>query len=88
MENQVPAAPKKNGLAVAGLVLGIIGIVFCWIPVVNFISWILGILAFIFGLVGVIGKKPKKGAAIAAMILGVLDIAGIYIALAILGAAA
>ena len=60
------APVKKNGMAVAGFVLGLISLVFCWVPVLN---WICGLLAFIFSLIGVIGKKPKKGFAIAGLIL-------------------
>ena len=88
MENQVPAAPQKNGLAIAGLVCGIIGLVFAWIPIVNFLSWILGGLALIFGIIAVIGKKPKKGAAIASIILGVLCFVCYYICYAVIAAKA
>ena len=88
MENQVPAAPQKNGLAVAGLVLGILALVFDWIPLINVLAWPLAILALIFGIIGVIGNKPKKGMAIAAIILGGLSIAGYFIAYALLFAAA
>lgn len=41
-----------NGLAVAALVLGIIGVFFGMIPLTFFIAWILGALALVLGLVG------------------------------------
>lgn len=89
MENQVPAAPKKNVMAVLGLVFGIVALVFAWIPVIQFLAWIFGPLAVVFGIIGVIGDKPKKGAAIAGIILGVLSIVSYYIAIRLyLGAAA
>lgn len=47
-----PQAPAGNGLAVAALVLGIIGVFFGIIPLTFFIAWILGALALVFGLVG------------------------------------
>jgi hypothetical protein len=58
-----------NGLAIAGLVCGIVGLLFA--PV------ILGPLALIFGLIAL--NKAKSGAghrgmAIAAVVLGVIDI--------------
>jgi hypothetical protein len=69
-----PPAPLGNGLAVAGLVLGIIGLVFCFVPV---FGWVLAILGIIFGAVG-ISKANKvgrgKGLAIAGLICGVLGL--------------
>lgn len=64
---------QGNGMAVAGLVLGILALVFCWIP---FLNWILAILAIIFGAVGN-GKANKiggkgKGMALAGLVLGII----------------
>ncbi|QOY37732.1 DUF4190 domain-containing protein [Anaerobacillus isosaccharinicus] len=62
---------EGNGMATAGLVLGIIGVVLNFIP---FLPYILGGLAIIFGVVGM--KKPiKKGVAKAGLILGIVTIA-------------
>jgi hypothetical protein len=73
---QAPQAQEQgNGLAVAGMVLGIIGLVFCWVPV---LGWILALLGLIFGAVGN-GKANKiggkgKGMALAGLIMGVLGL--------------
>lgn len=64
---------KKNGLATAGLVLGIIGICTSFIPVINNVSFILGLIGTIFGIVALI-KKASKGQAIAGIILCILTI--------------
>jgi len=64
---------KKSGLATAGLILGIIGISTSFIPVINNASFVLGILAFIFGIIRLI-KKNAKGKAIAAVTLGILSV--------------
>lgn len=61
---------KKSGLAVASLVLGIIGTALSPIPIVNNGAFVLGALALIFGAVG-IAKSSKKGMAIAGLILGI-----------------
>ena len=83
-----PATPQGNGLAVAGLVLGILGLVFCFVP---FFGWVLAILGIIFGAVG-ISKANKvgrgKGMAIAGLVCGALGLlAGIGIFIAALKAA-
>jgi hypothetical protein len=62
-------------MAVAGLVLGIIGLVFCWVP---FLGWILALLGIIFGGLGM-GKANKiggrgKGLAIGGLVCGVLGL--------------
>lgn len=64
---------KKSGLATAGLVLGIIGICTSFIPVINNVSFILGLMGTIFGIVALI-KKSSKGQAIAGIILCILTI--------------
>ena len=66
---------KKNssGLGIAALVLGIIGMIFAFVPVINFISYILGLLALIFGIVS-LAKNASKGQAIAGIVLGSLSL--------------
>ena len=64
---------NKGGLAIAGLVLSIIAVFFSLIPIVSSISYVLGILAIIFG--GVcIAKKVRKGMAIAALVIGIVSV--------------
>ncbi|MBQ5321133.1 MAG: DUF4190 domain-containing protein [Oscillospiraceae bacterium] len=64
---------KKSGLSTAGLVLGIIGICLSFIPIINNAAFVLGVLAAVFGIVGLV-KKKGTGKAIAGLILGVLAI--------------
>lgn len=68
---------QKSGLSLAGMVLGIVAICLCWIPLLNYISFILGILAVIFGIIGIV-KKKSKGKAIAGLVLGLISIYMIY----------
>ena len=74
------AAPAKrgNGPATAGLVFGILTLVFCWIPALFYGFALLGL---IFSIVGICKKNaPGKGKAISGLILSVLGlIAGIII---------
>ena len=73
-QGQPPAPPQGNGIAVAGLVLGIIGLVFCWVP---FFGWLLDVLGVIFGAIGV-GKANRvgrgKGVAIAGLACGAIGL--------------
>lgn len=64
---------KKSGFATAGLVLGIIGVCTSFIPIINNLSFVMGILAVIFGIVG-FAKKAGKGKVITSVLLGVLAI--------------
>lgn len=63
---------KNTGLGIAGLVLGIIAVIFCFIPYINVISYIMGGLALIFGIISLVSKKSKNGLPIAAIILSVI----------------
>ena len=71
---------KKNGIGTAGFILAIIGLVFCWVPVLDYILWFLGLL---FSFIGVF-KKPR-GLSIAGLIISCI---GIIIILAVIGAVA
>ena len=63
---------QKSSLCTAGLVLGIIGVCTSFIPIINNLSFIMGVLAVIFGLVSI--KKASKGKMIATVIVGILAI--------------
>lgn len=64
---------KKSGFSTAALVLGIIGVCTSFIPIVNNVSFVLGILAVIFGVVA-FTKKAGKAKIIVSVILGILAI--------------
>lgn len=65
---------KKNGFSTAGLVLSIIGVCTSFIPIVNNLSFVLGIIAIIFAIVALI-QKAGKGKIIVTIILAILTIA-------------
>jgi len=57
---------QKNGAGMAGFIMAIFGLIFCWVPT---FKWILLIPAFIFSLTGA-RKSPKALAVIGAIISG------------------
>ncbi len=63
---------KNTGLGIASLVLGIIAVVFCFIPYINVISYIMGVLAIIFAIITLVNKKAKNALPIAGLILSVI----------------
>jgi len=70
----VPVRSGGNGLSIASLVCGIVGIIVGFLPICGaFVAVPLGILSVIFG---AIGRKSatSKGMAIAGLVLGVLAI--------------
>lgn len=74
-----PSGPvaRTNGLAVASLVLGIVGLLLCFV----FIPWI---LAIVFGIIAIkqCGEDPSytgRGLAVAGLVLGI--IAAVFVAL-------
>jgi uncharacterized membrane protein YkgB len=89
--NQAPyqAAPKNNGLAIASLVLGIVGVVFCWCYGFGVLT---GIVGLILGIVGMkqIKKTGAKGRGLALtgiITSGVAIVAGIIFLVFIIFAA-
>lgn len=74
--------PQKNSLGTAGFVLAILAIVLCWVPVLDFILWILGA---IFSVVGLF--KQPRGLAIAGTVVSFIGVI-ILIILMVIGASA
>ena len=62
---------ESTGLYTAGFVLGIIGVIFAFIPFMYWIAYILGALALIFGIIGLV-KKVGGYKPITATILGAI----------------
>lgn len=77
-----------SGVAIAGLVLGLVCLLFCWMPVLNNFIFIIAVVGFFLSLFGVIAtvmrKRSGKGIAISALILNSLAIAGVIITQSIL----
>lgn len=63
---------KGSGLAVAGLVLAIIGLLLSAIPIINNFAAVLAVLGLIFGIIGAVKSKRSKATATVAIILSVI----------------
>ncbi len=77
---QQAPAPKSNGIGTAGFVLALIGLILCWIPILDWILWLLGV---IFSFIGVF--RAPRGLAIAGLVISFI---GIIILIAFIGAIA
>ncbi len=75
--------PKKsNGMGTAGFVLALLGLILCWIPVLDWILWLLGL---IFSIIGVF--RQPKGLAIAGLVISCLGLIILIVVLGAIGAA-
>lgn len=59
-------------MAIASLILAIVGLIFSFIPALNWIGVLLGIVAIILGAIG--KKKTGSGAATAGLVIGILAV--------------
>lgn len=66
-----------SAMAITGFVIGLVALLTSFLPFINNFSFILGLLALIFSIVGLVGcargKKKGKGLAIAALIISLLS---------------
>lgn len=74
---QQPTPPtSKSGLAIAGLVLGIIAAATSFMPFINNISFFIALIGFVLAIVGFVqvrkNKKAGMGIAIAALVLNIV----------------
>ncbi len=74
---------KTSGLAITGLVLGIIGVVLSFIPIINNAAFALGIVGAVFAIIGIVktGKNGKKKGRVMSIVATVLSILAIVITL-------
>ncbi len=70
--------PKRsNGMGVAGFVLALLGLIFCWVPILGWILWLFGL---IFSFIGVF--RAPRGLSIAGLCLSFV---GIIVLIVLLG---
>jgi hypothetical protein len=68
----------SNGLGTSGFVLGLIGLIFSFIPVIGMIAWPLVILGIIFSAIGLNkaakGRATNKGLAITGLVVSIIGL--------------
>ena len=79
MQNQ--QMNQSNSMGIAGFVLSIVAIIFSWIPVLNWILWLLGLIFSIIGM----NRKPK-GFAVAGLVISLLGLIVMIFLLAVIAA--
>lgn len=71
----ISAPQPANGVAIGGMVTGIVGLVFGWVPVVGFV---LGAIAVVLSGVGIRNANVKhavgRGMAVAGLVCGILAV--------------
>ncbi|WP_269928502.1 DUF4190 domain-containing protein [Kocuria massiliensis] len=72
---QPPANPRTNALAIVGFILGVLGMIFWWIPIVGFVFGVAGVVLSIIAL----RQRELRGLSIAGICL-----AGVGVTLAAL----
>lgn len=98
-QDQQPVTPEAvddgKGMSIAALVLGILGIVGAWIPVVRYFTLVCAVLGIIFGVKGrakATAAGVPTGLATAGFVLGIIgtacEVIGIICAIAAASAAA
>ena len=70
---------QKKGLAIAALVLGIIGLALSFLPIINNAAFIFGVIGLVLGIVALF-RKNQKVLTIIAIVMNVLAM-GITLAL-------
>lgn len=90
-QGQATYVLPKSGMAVAGLVLGIIALLTSFLPIINNLAALLAVLGLIFGIVGLVGvlkgKKSGKGMAIASVVLNAVAVVIVLATQSMYGAA-
>ncbi len=64
---------KSSGFGIAAFVLAIIGLLICWVPILNLVTYLNFALALIFGILAIV-KEYGRGFGIAALIIGLISV--------------
>lgn len=73
---------EKNNIGLAGFILSIVAIIISWVPIIGWLTWLVGLILSIVGLF----KKPK-GLAIAGLVISLIGLIIMVVILGLLGAA-
>lgn len=86
----VHAAPASgNSAAIACVVFGALAILLCWIPFVNIIAVILGIIGLVFGALGIIMSLMRGGKGLVSAVAGgILCVIAVAVPVAMYGSVA
>lgn len=80
-----PAHPVTSGMAISGMILGIVGLVFAWVPILDIV---MGGLAVVLSAVGLkrcnTGIGGGRGMAIAGLVCGILTVSAGFIFMLVL----
>jgi hypothetical protein len=72
------AAKPSNGLGITGFVLGLIGLLLSFIPIIGVVAWPLVILGIIFSGIGIAkaskGRATNKGLAITGLVVSIVGL--------------
>jgi hypothetical protein len=66
---QQPQQPK-NGAGLAALIIGIVAVFLCWIPIVGYVSVILGVVGIALTIVGLVNVRRRLATNSAVTIIG------------------
>jgi hypothetical protein len=87
-----PPREPQNGLGIAGFVLGLVGLLFSFIPIIGMIAWPMVIIGLVLGIVGLSkannGQANNKGMAISGIALSALGLVVCILWVAVFGKAA
>lgn len=76
--SSTPPAPPRNSLGTAGFVLGLVGLLFSFLPLIGVIAWPLVILGLIFSIIGIrrasAGAATNKGLTITGAVLSAIGL--------------
>jgi len=76
---------RTDGFAVTGFVLGLIGALFSWIPIIGTIAWFLVIPGGLFSAIG-ISRKISPGLSVAGLVISILGFLACMACVALLAA--
>jgi hypothetical protein len=62
---------RKNGLGIAGFILALIGLVICWVPILNIVSLGLCGLGALLCFIGLFLRNRKKGLTVVGLLFGI-----------------
>lgn len=67
-------APRSNTFGLIALIVGGVSLILAFVPIVNYVSWVLALVGLALGIVGLVLKNRKRGLAIAGVITSVLGL--------------
>lgn len=72
--NQTPVKKTRNGLGLSSLIIGLVALVFAFIPAISLVAGFIGFVGLVLGIIAIFRKGRSRGVAVSGTVISLVSI--------------